>query len=43
MVAKEVSLNVKTKATFKYDCPRDFLLCLNNLQTTETLKKTRNS
>ena len=30
MIAKEVSLNVQTKNTFKYDYFPGFLLCLKN-------------
>ena len=45
MIAKEVSVNVKTKNIFKYDYFPGFLLCLkkHNLQTIETPKKLKNS
>ena len=43
MVAKEFSVNIRTKNTFKYDYFPGFLLCLemHNLQTIETLKLKR--
>ena len=31
MIAKEASVNVKTKSTFKYDYFLGFLLCLKNV------------
>ena len=41
MVSKGISVNVKTKNTFKYDYLRGFLICLKNAQTIETLKQTK--
>ena len=35
MVAKEVSVYVKTKNNFKYDYFPDFLLCLQNAKFTD--------
>ena len=45
MVSKEVSVNVKTKNTLKYDYFPGFLLCLkmHNLQTIGIPKRLKNS
>ena len=45
MVAKQVSVNVRTQNTFKYDYFPGSLLCLkiHNLQTIETPKMLENS
>ena len=46
MGAKEVSIIVKTKTTFKYDYLSGFVIMsqkMRNLQTIETLKMAKNS
>ena len=41
MVSKGISVNVKTKNTFKHDYFLGFLICLKNAQTIETPKQAK--